>query len=257
MRKGEPAWNKGMKGYVNSGSFKKGQKSSYGNLGKKRSAEAIEKQKISNAGFKHSEETKIKQSISKLGAKNPQYGKIRSKEHCEKISKGVKTNAPWLGKQLPSYVKDKISASRKDKSYEEIYGIEQANRLKKFHSDRNKLNGNPAWKGGKSFEPYTLAFNDDFKQNIRLRDHFSCVKCNIFEEDAKKLYNQRLCIHHIDYNKLNTNEENCCSLCLRCHMETNLNREQWPLFFHSLLNKKYGYDYSSNDIIFTILSQGV
>lgn len=257
MKKGERAWNKGLKGYTNAGSFKKGQKSTYGNLGKKRSAEAILKQKISNFGFKHTEETKEKQRISKLGIKNPQYGKALSEIHREKISNGVKANPPWLGKQLPRYVREKIRLSRKNKSYEEIYGPEQAAKIIKDKREQMTLSKNPAWLGGRSFEPYTPNFNNDFKNIIRERDHFTCIKCNIFEEDAKKLYNQRLCIHHIDYNKLNTIKENCCSLCLRCHMETNSNREQWPIFFHALLNKKYGYNYSSKSIIFDIMEKGV
>lgn len=55
--------------------------------------------------------------------------------------------------------------------------------------------------------------------------------------------NNRLSIHHIDYNKLNTIKENCVCLCNSCHTKTNFNREHWTKFFQSLMKERYGYDY--------------
>jgi len=116
---------------------------------------------------------------------------------------------------------------------------------------------NHQWLGGISFKKYTSDFNTIFKEYIRNRDSYRCIKCNIFEQDAKKLYNQRLCIHHIDYNKKNSIFQNCCSLCLRCHMESNFNRSSWIIFFQSLLCEKYGYEYSkNNDIIIKLNNDG-
>lgn len=102
------------------------------------------------------------------------------------------------------------------------------------------------WQGGKSFEPYTKEFNKLFKEAIRTRDNFTCLKCNLFEFDAKKLYKKGLHCHHIDYIKENTFKENCCSLCLRCNVEVNTNRQHWTKFFQSLLSERYGYKYSDD-----------
>jgi hypothetical protein len=134
-----------------------------------------------------------------------------------------------------------------------------ANRNKKTHKGvfcsldcKNRycvLDKHPSWLGGKSFEPYGLDFDKIFKEVIRERDGFACLKCNLLEEDCKKLYNRKLVVHHIDYNKKLTIPENCCSLCVRCHTETNFNRSHWTKFFQSLLAERYGYKYSEDDEI--------
>jgi hypothetical protein len=71
----------------------------------------------------------------------------------------------------------------------------------------------PFWKGGKSFEPYSIEFNDKFKETIRKRDSYVCQLCGKNQKDLS----EALHIHHIDYNKLNCNSNNCISLCNSCH----------------------------------------
>lgn len=112
------------------------------------------------------------------------------------------------------------------------------------------------WQGGKSFEPYPITFNRLFKQFIRERDKFGCLKCNLFEIDCKKLYNKNLTVHHIDYIKENTFKENCCTLCTRCNLEVNANREHWKKFFQSLLSERYNYKYSENNEIIVEVQNG-
>lgn len=92
----------------------------------------------------------------------------------------------------------------------------------------------PNWNGGSSFEPYGLSFNDVFKETIKIRDNCSCVICGS---------DNRISIHHIDYNKLNTCKENCISLCTSCHTKTNFNRLHWIKFFQSYMQEKFNYKY--------------
>lgn len=87
------------------------------------------------------------------------------------------------------------------------------------------------WKGGISFEPYSPDFNKNLKRKIKIRDNYTCCVCN------KKT--QKLSIHHIDYDKLNSNEKNLISLCNSCHSKTNINRDKWEVFFVSIINEKY------------------
>lgn len=83
------------------------------------------------------------------------------------------------------------------------------------------------WKGGLSFEPYGLEFNEDLKEVIRNRDRRKCFMCEITElESGEKLH-----CHHIDYNKRNNNPDNLISLCRKCHCKTNWNREYWKQYF--------------------------
>jgi hypothetical protein len=108
---------------------------------------------------------------------------------------------------------------------------------------------NPNWRGGKSFEPYSLNFNNEFKNLVRLRDNFCCINCGISEQKYIILFNQKLHIHHIDYNKKNTCLQNCCTLCIYCNSKANKNRNEWINYFQDLLSKKYGYLYNQEIIL--------
>lgn len=57
---------------------------------------------------------------------------------------------------------------------------------------------------------YPPEFSVEFKQYIRKRDGYLCSN----PECGKKL---RLDVHHIDYNRFNTVNNNCISLCRDCH----------------------------------------
>jgi 5-methylcytosine-specific restriction endonuclease McrA len=87
------------------------------------------------------------------------------------------------------------------------------------------------WKGGISFGPYSPDFNNKLKRKIKIRDNYTCLIC------GKET--QKLAVHHINYDKLNSNEQNLISLCYSCHSKTNSNREHWIKFFESIMNEKY------------------
>jgi hypothetical protein len=119
--------------------------------------------------------------------------------------------------------------------YGKKHTTESLNKIKNsFYHKNHKLDKHPLWQGGISFEPYGLNFNNGFKKIIKIRDNNSCMICHS---------NNRLNIHHIDYNKLNTIKENCICLCSSCHLKTNFNRSYYTSFFQSLLSKEYGYQY--------------
>ena len=94
------------------------------------------------------------------------------------------------------------------------------------------------WKEFISRAPYDQNWNECFKQFIRNRDKNKCMIC-----DKHKEKNKKLCVHHIDYNKQSSIEQNCISLCSKCHLKTNNNRLYWKNFFKDLLQQKYGYLY--------------
>ena len=94
---------------------------------------------------------------------------------------------------------------------------------------------NPNWKGGSSIELYPPEFNDDLKDKIRKRDNYECQICGLREEEHVLLYSYNLNIHHIDYDKDNSEEVNLVSLCCQCHGRTNYNREDWITIFSASL----------------------
>lgn len=178
----------------------------------------------------------------------------RSKEFCEAVSKRVKgkKHPMWNGgtivinchycnrevKRHPSYLKNKKNnfCSRKCEAL--------------WRSENIRRENHPNWLGGKSFEPYTDEFDNNFRKKIRERDNQICMLCNIHREKLDR----ELSVHHVDYNKLLTIPQNCISICLSCHMKTNFNRKHWTKFFQSLLAERYDYNYSElNEPILEIL----
>ena len=79
---------------------------------------------------------------------------------------------------------------------------------------------NPQWQGGKSYELYP-AWYWKIRQNILARDRV-CQIC---------LSPEKLCVHHIDYDKQNKSSLNLITLCRKCHNRTNTNRGYWKNYF--------------------------
>ena len=97
---------------------------------------------------------------------------------------------------------------------------------RKEHSRPGKLN--PRWLGGKSFEPYNPGFNKTLKDRIKKRDNDICQLCNNCGKD----------VHHIDYDKKNSDEKNLITLCKKCNSKVNKNRSYWTNYFSNLIVKK-------------------
>ncbi len=228
-----------------------------------------------NKGYIQTEEHKRKRgkaiSLALKGRKNPWVSKANKKRKGKWIYSRINIKCIICNKiyNIPKHLKSQKFCSRncyyiylkynnplKGKTYEELYGIDIA-QLKKRNlskkkkgiknpklSELNKLkigNKNPVWQGGLSFIPYTKEFNKKFKQLIRERDNYICLKCGKQQNQQKK----KLTIHHINYDKTITTLKNCCSLCTRCNSEVNFNRNHWQIFFQILLSGNYKYQYET------------
>jgi len=212
-------------------------------------------------GYKQTKEHLEKNRRSKVGNT---WEKIHGKEKSEKlkeqyrkrfekdnpmIKRGGWTNVErerlskkFMGRNVWNKGKKGVQKNINMKGLEKGHGW---NKGKKRPEKVNKKfigKNNSNWLGGISFEPYDKSFNNLFKRRIRKRDNHVCILCGIHQEKLKRA----LSIHHINYDKLLTIPENCVSLCLNCHMKTNINREHWTKFFQSLLAKRYNYSYSEN-----------
>ena len=137
------------------------------------------------------------------GSKNPMFGK--TKEQCP-VWKGKKVYCLDCNKEITKQAKRCSSCAQKINV---------------------RMEGNPNWQGGKSFEPYPPIFNQQLKDKIRVRDNFICQKCGVPELECCR----RLDIHHIDYNKKNSKEKNLISLCKSCHIKVSYKRDYWQKHF--------------------------
>jgi len=135
-----------------------------------------------------------KETRDKIGSANS--GRILTKEHRLLISKGVKNN--------PNVMKS---------------------RFKKWHIQSDEINSkkaskgnkNPAWIDGRSYDKHYLPEFRRIRKEILKRDK-CCQICG---------GNNKLCVHHINYNKDNNNPDNLLTLCNSCHSKTNHNRNRW------------------------------
>ena len=151
-------------------------------------------------------------------------GKPWSLDVRQKISLSEK------GKVVPPEVRQKMSLSHMGRfvSPETRERLSNANKGKVFssthranlsanHVDISGLN-NPRWQGGKSFEDYGSAFNNELREAIRRRDDWICQDCGIGQVELRSFLKQ-LDIHHDDGNKHNNGSENLITLCRSCHQK--------------------------------------
>lgn len=93
----------------------------------------------------------------------------------------------------------------------------------------------PTWKGGVSYGPYAHDFGSKLKERIRRRDGNRCWLCGKTREKEGR----NMMVHHIDYDKMNTDPMNLISLCNSCHSKTNFNREHWRIRFQSIMLERF------------------
>lgn len=101
------------------------------------------------------------------------------------------------------------------------------------------------WYSGKpkpKRDKYPPEFDLDLKEQIRKREGDRCFLCG-----SSKIL-QGLPVHHIDYNKTNSNESNLVALCKKCHPKTNGNRDYWQKHITLLMGRVYGYSYAGEAI---------
>lgn len=157
---------------------------------------------IANKGKKHTEEQNLKQSISMKGKNTWMKGRKFSEEVRKRMSDALR------GRKVSEETRKKIGdKQRGDKHYN--------------------------WKGGISFEEYPREFSRELKLEIRKRDNFTCCLCGRTEREELEELDRVLCVNHIDYNKKNCLIKNLNTLCLRCNVKINRDRDYWTNYFNN------------------------
>lgn len=129
-------------------------------------------------------------SCANSGENNPRYGKKASIKFKEIMGKRMG------GKNNPMFGKVPVRLLGKENP---MFG--------------RVLDRNPNWRGGKSFEPYPIKWNNELRESIRKRDNYECARCGINQNKLSR----RLHVHHKDCNKENLQNDNLISLCVNCH----------------------------------------
>jgi len=191
------------------------------------------------AGHFHSKETKKKQSDGKVGhivsketrqkLREVNIGKKMNKETIEKIRKG--NTGKVRTEEMKQRMRQPRSEETKQKMRKPKTGI---HRLR--ISEAKKGDKNPSWQGGIAYLPYSQDWTEDLRDAIRKRDAYACKLCGIYQGNLE----EKLHVHHIDYDKENCDPVNLVSLCNSCHGKTCHNKEKWESFFngHKLLQRR-------------------
>jgi len=105
---------------------------------------------------------------------------------------------------------------------------ETALRNSGVRSENGRLGAKNRWEGHiVDNQPYGGDWTDILREAIRQRDNYICQECGTHQDEL----NYKLDIHHIDYDKENCDPKNLVSLCRRCHVKTNYNRDYWQDYF--------------------------
>ncbi len=105
----------------------------------------------------------------------------------------------------------------------------------KWRSINYNGENNPSWLGGSSFLPYSPEFNQELKAFIKKRDQYKCQNpdCGVPDKECIQFD-----VHHINYNKLNSDPINLITLCNSCHTKTLSNRKYWQSFYEDIQIKR-------------------
>jgi hypothetical protein len=167
------------------------------------------------------------------GKNNSNYkdGRSLKKYYCKCGKEIYKHTYLYGGKQCKS-------CSRKG-SQHYLYGKHMPRHvIKKSVEVRKKLwkdpKNHPRYIHGQGRIPYPIEFNETLKESIRKYDNHECRSCKIKQNKL----NRKLDIHHIDYNKNNCKKDNLISLCFRCNIKVNANRDYWYAYFKYIKNIK-------------------
>jgi 5-methylcytosine-specific restriction endonuclease McrA len=191
-----------------------------------------EKLRVARTGKHHSQETieKIRKTSS-----GRTYGPQTS-ERKEKTRLAVTGEKHWLfGKHHSEETKKKIGASLKG-IVRGPHTPEHSKKLGATRAGEKHFN----WKGGISFEPYCVKFNQEFKERVRGFFGYQCQMCGrVWHEGETKLS-----VHHVNFRK-----DSCCAdgvlplfvpVCSgKCHCKTNYNRFFWEYWFTEMINWLY------------------
>jgi hypothetical protein len=220
------------------------------NKGKTKSPETRKKLSEANKGKKHSENELIKMRESS----RKRWEKLEERKKISDANKGRYISPEWRanismgnkGKKIPPETRLKMSITNTGKKRSEESRLKQSvsckgrvisKETRRKIGDAHRGEKCHLWKGGISFEPYCVLFNEEFKERCRAYFGYICVECGAPQNGRCHP------IHHVNYNKMV-----CCNevkpmfvcLCNSCNSKANFNRPYWEQHFTDMINNYYG-----------------
>lgn len=185
--------------------------------------------------------TICKKSLSQTATRYGTTGLCRNcidlnKKGIHPIGGFLKNHIPFnKGKHLKRHHKKALlefNHSRKGIPLSEIHRKHISIALKQKH-----IRGKKHWSyiHGEGHKGYTQDFKN-LRPEILKRDNFKCQKCgqygNYYNHKKNKIE-----VHHINYNKKHNSKRNLITLCHRCNIFVNKDRDYWYAYFTYLKEK--------------------
>ena len=179
---------------------------------------------VGRQGRHPSPEARAKQRAGQMGNKNSE-GHVHSPESLAKMRAAMMGNKNAEGyRHTPETIEKMRAASMGNKNA--VGCVHSPEHRAKQRAANMGPNGSN-WQGGISRDPYGWDFNDALKEEVRRRDGHRCQLCGTPQAECRT----SLPVHHVDYDKTNSDPVNLVALCAPCHAKTNKNRKHWTALF--------------------------
>jgi 5-methylcytosine-specific restriction endonuclease McrA len=220
-------------------------------MGRVWTLEQREKTRASHLGKPHphrghpvTEESKKKMSASKCG-KSTAWGNVNC-PYCSKpihSKKGMcyscwtKVTKPCLDCGQPVHLKFNLckncSQKKRYESHEELKKNSERQKeawARPGYLETRSGSNHPMWRGGIHI-PYDPEFRNNLRETIRKRDDYLCQSPGCYLPQNGRRHS----VHHIDYNRQNSNPVNLITLCVKCHAKTSVgDRICWTDYYQDL-----------------------
>ena len=175
-------------------------------------------------------------------------------KHCKKPFLGIKNKGKYCNNycsgntnNVSEKIRKKIGKSNKGKKRSESLkqllrkkalqqfknGMPEETKKKMSEAQKGEKGSN--WKGGIACEPYCDFWLDkEYKESIKERDGYQCLnpECN--------KNNNKLCLHHINYNKKDCRPKNLITICNSCNLRANKDRIWHEVWYNTIIYRRYG-----------------
>ena len=167
---------------------------------------------------------------------------------CYREWQKISENNPMFGVRSPIYIDGRVSRKYfcvdcgcPISFISGFYGKGRCKSCSKKELYKNYPELNPWYIHGDCLSDYPPSFNNELKEKIRKRDNYICRNCSMKNIEHINKFNYFLTIHHIDYNKMNSNENNLITLCSSCNLKANYNRDYW-FAYYTYIMENFIYD---------------
>jgi len=183
-----------------------------------------------NASKREDTKGKIRQKANERYS-NPEY----KEKHRQSIKAFYATHEHHTkGKHKSAEQKLNMSKARKSwckNNPDKLKEVVEKSRLTNIERETHKNERNANWHSGVSKVKMLRHTSKELKDKIKQRDGYRCQQCFRFETEL----DESLVVHHIDFDKLNDDENNLITLCNSCHSQLSFDRENWIDYFKNVM----------------------